>query len=244
MRFSWRHVCCSVGLIIVLVHLYWNREERHYDAIAVIDPMDNRDLPTNETKDSIDKRMQVKKAFNKLAQELKDTLTEHVIDHRLAVIVPYRNASEELHKFVPHLSQFLTKQGLSFTIYIVDQQDGFRFNRGGLINTGFLLAKESHDYIAMHDVVLCAHPFLYIHSLSRCVRITVVGYTQDHPPLRRPTPTSGSHAAERLTELLVHAQPTPYCCTLAASCLSLWGIYWWNLLVELSTLPPAEWVTS
>eukprot|EP00041_Stephanoeca_diplocostata_P014773 m.278972 g.278972 ORF g.278972 m.278972 type:complete len:425 (+) comp19794_c0_seq1:186-1460(+) len=74
--------------------------------------------------------------------------------HRLGIIVPFRNVSEELKHFVPHMHTFLNAQGVDFEIFVVNQTDNWRFNRGQLINVGFLMAERSCDYIAMHDVDL------------------------------------------------------------------------------------------
>lgn len=41
-----------------------------------------------------------------------------------------------------------------YTILLFCQTDTKRFNRGQLLNVGFLLAAQSCDYVAMHDVDL------------------------------------------------------------------------------------------
>lgn len=46
--------------------------------------------------------------------------------HRLAVLVPFRNRHEELQEFVPHIHQFLNRQGVSHDIWIINQADSFR----------------------------------------------------------------------------------------------------------------------
>lgn len=76
-------------------------------------------------------------------------------DHRLAVIVPFRDRFEELLEFVPHMNRFLCKQKIWHRMIIVNQVDALRFNRASLINIGFLVGERlSCDYIAMHDVDL------------------------------------------------------------------------------------------
>eukprot|EP00040_Diaphanoeca_grandis_P017010 m.88270 g.88270 ORF g.88270 m.88270 type:complete len:505 (+) comp26174_c0_seq1:225-1739(+) len=74
--------------------------------------------------------------------------------HRLGVLIPYRNVSKELSKFVPYMSNWLKSQDVDFEIFVINQTDERRFNRGQLLNVGFLLAEQSCDYIAMHDVDL------------------------------------------------------------------------------------------
>ena len=46
--------------------------------------------------------------------------------HRLAVLVPFRNRHEELQEFVPHVHQFLTRQGVRHEIWIINQADSYR----------------------------------------------------------------------------------------------------------------------
>ncbi|XP_001653000.2 beta-1,4-galactosyltransferase 7 [Aedes aegypti] len=74
--------------------------------------------------------------------------------HKLAILVPFRDRFDELLRFAPHISAFLNRQQVSFHIFVLNQNDRFRFNRASLINAGFLLVKDQYDYIAMHDVDL------------------------------------------------------------------------------------------
>lgn len=74
--------------------------------------------------------------------------------HRLAVLVPYRGAQRELKLFVPRLSAYLAAQKINFTIFVIEQCDEHHFNRGALLNVGFLEAGDSYDYFALHDVDL------------------------------------------------------------------------------------------
>eukprot|EP00045_Choanoeca_perplexa_P006286 m.53432 g.53432 ORF g.53432 m.53432 type:complete len:439 (+) comp13562_c0_seq2:71-1387(+) len=73
---------------------------------------------------------------------------------RLAILVPFRKADQELKQFIPHMDAYLQQQGISYTIYILNQVDSYRFNRGLLLDAGFLLVEQSSDYIALHDVDL------------------------------------------------------------------------------------------
>ncbi|XP_015111172.1 beta-1,4-galactosyltransferase 7 [Diachasma alloeum] len=74
--------------------------------------------------------------------------------HRLAVLVPFRDRFEELLTFAPYMKRFLDKQNIDYRIFILHQVDRFRFNRASLVNVGFLHVKNEFDYIAMHDVDL------------------------------------------------------------------------------------------
>ena len=76
-------------------------------------------------------------------------------DHqRLAVVVPYRERSNELLTLIPHLNSFLNRQQICHQFYVINQKDKYRFNRGMLINVGFILASNQSTYMAMHDVDL------------------------------------------------------------------------------------------
>uniref|UniRef100_H2Y8T6 Beta-1,4-galactosyltransferase 7 n=1 Tax=Ciona savignyi TaxID=51511 RepID=H2Y8T6_CIOSA len=82
-------------------------------------------------------------------------------NHRLSVIVPYRGAFDELLLFVPHLHKFLNARMVRHKICIIHQVDNYRFNRGFLINIGFLLSRDKFDYMVMHDIdLLPVNPLL------------------------------------------------------------------------------------
>jgi hypothetical protein len=86
----------------------------------------------------------------------------------VAIIVPYRDLHKEQHRsqqlsrFLPHMTMFLSKQVAAgtvkdFHIYIVEQSDdGRKFNRGKLLNIGFDYAKRSraHNKVITHDVFI------------------------------------------------------------------------------------------
>eukprot|EP01134_Creolimax_fragrantissima_P008270 CFRG8270T1 len=75
--------------------------------------------------------------------------------HRLAIVVPYRDRWKELEQFVPHMEKFLQAQGVDHEYFITNQIDDWRFNRGSLLNTGVIMSQAFDcDYIALHDVDL------------------------------------------------------------------------------------------
>lgn len=78
----------------------------------------------------------------------------YVSNHTLAVIVPFRDRFEEMLIFVPYLHKFLKRQKVRHKLFVVNQVDQYRFNRASLINIGYLHARETCDYMAMHDVDL------------------------------------------------------------------------------------------
>ncbi|XP_005090485.2 beta-1,4-galactosyltransferase 7 [Aplysia californica] len=75
-------------------------------------------------------------------------------DHKLCILVPFRDRFEELLEFAPFLGKFLERQKVNHKIVIINQLDKYRFNRASLINAGFLHTRHDCDYIAMHDVDL------------------------------------------------------------------------------------------
>jgi len=74
--------------------------------------------------------------------------------HKLAVIVPFRDRFEELLEFVPHMHSFLKNASIAHKIYVINQVDTHRFNRASLINVGYKMSVLECDYLAMHDVDL------------------------------------------------------------------------------------------
>ncbi|CAB4057855.1 B4GALT7 [Lepeophtheirus salmonis] len=71
--------------------------------------------------------------------------------HKLCVLVPFRDRWEELLVFIPHLSSFLTNQGVFAKFLVINQSDSLRFNRASLINVGFAESPSDCDYFAIHD---------------------------------------------------------------------------------------------
>lgn len=74
--------------------------------------------------------------------------------HKLGIIVPYKNREEQLQKFKKEIPSFLKSQSITdYSIIVVNQTDKKKFNRGKLLNIGFLEAeKQGCDYVIFHDV--------------------------------------------------------------------------------------------
>jgi len=75
----------------------------------------------------------------------------------IAIIVPYRDniyqpRAEQLKQFIEYYHNFFD----NLTIYIIEQsEDNKKFNRGVLLNIGYLIAKpNNHDMYVFHDVDL------------------------------------------------------------------------------------------
>lgn len=75
------------------------------------------------------------------------------MDNKLGVIVPYRNREEQLNIFKEHISNHLRNQNIEFELIVVEQIDNKPFNRGKLLNIGFLEAERlGCSYVVFHDV--------------------------------------------------------------------------------------------
>ena len=75
---------------------------------------------------------------------------------RVAIITPFRNRVGPLRVFLYHMHSFLQQQQIHYKIYIVNQADGDKFNRGMLLNVGYreALLDQAWDCFIFHDVDL------------------------------------------------------------------------------------------
>ena len=72
---------------------------------------------------------------------------------KLGIIVPYRDRESHLTKFIAGVKSYFKNQKIKYEIIIVEQSDDKPFNRGKLLNIGFIKAKELLcDYIVFHDI--------------------------------------------------------------------------------------------
>jgi hypothetical protein len=73
----------------------------------------------------------------------------------IAIIIPHRNRIEHLKKFKSHIENMkhLQKDN-KIDIYVIDQNNADKFNRGFLLNIGYLIAKKKFNYdrYIFHDV--------------------------------------------------------------------------------------------
>lgn len=74
-----------------------------------------------------------------------DVKRKFTTNHRLGIIIPYRDRAEHLKEAALVLKQF-------GHIYVVEQMDKKPFNRGKLINAGYKEFNKEFDYFAAHDV--------------------------------------------------------------------------------------------
>ncbi|KAJ8316961.1 hypothetical protein KUTeg_004865 [Tegillarca granosa] len=63
-----------------------------------------------------------------------------------------RDRIEALVEFAPFMHNYLNKRKIRHAFYVINQGDNFRFNRGALINIGYIESRAECDHICMHDV--------------------------------------------------------------------------------------------
>lgn len=74
-------------------------------------------------------------------------------NHKLGIIVPYRNRLEHLNRFLICIKTYLNLRKINYEIIVVNQDDAKQFNRGMSLNIGFVEAKKLKcDYVVFHDV--------------------------------------------------------------------------------------------
>ena len=72
---------------------------------------------------------------------------------KLGVIVPFRDREEHLEKFIKQVPSYLTNNNIEYELIVVEQSDKKPFNRGKLLNIGFIEARKLNcDYVVFHDV--------------------------------------------------------------------------------------------
>eukprot|EP00741_Cyanophora_paradoxa_P019919 tig00021179_g19224.t1 len=83
---------------------------------------------------------------------LEAALTRGSLD-QLLVIVPVRNREVQEKAFMERVPQMLERQGVQYSLIFLEQDAGYKFNRGALINAALILALQSDfHYLLIHDV--------------------------------------------------------------------------------------------
>lgn len=86
---------------------------------------------------------------------------------KLGIIVPYRNRPGQVRRFVKEIGNYFATVIKNFTyqIYIIEQGDNKEFNRGKLLNIGFLAAEQDGcDYVVFHDIDMLPYNVDYSYS--------------------------------------------------------------------------------
>ena len=86
-------------------------------------------------------------------------------NHKLGVIVPYRDRYQHLYDFKNSIIKYLESKSIDFELIVVEQDDKKTFNRGKLLNIGFIYAKKLDcDYVVFHDVDMIPNDVDYSYS--------------------------------------------------------------------------------
>ena len=140
--------------------------------------------------------------------------------HRLAMLIPYRSQNgrvniADLAELCHRMDNFLSRTGVQFQIFVVNQIDARLFNRGALVNAavatlrsrGFAGGKISaavsaeYDYLAIHDI----DRFPVLTNTSGCADAIASYYTFPSPMPRVLHPTSFAGGALLLPFALFRA---------------------------------------
>lgn len=129
----------------------------------------SNNLSFEELRNKYSKMKNTRKSF-KTQSINKNQIEKHRKKHlkdfnelSFAIIVPYRDnldgskvRHKQLQKFIKFMPTYFKKLGKKYTfkIIIVEQGNKKKFNRGVLLNVGFLLAEHNVDYFIFHDVDL------------------------------------------------------------------------------------------
>ena len=88
--------------------------------------------------DNDEKRTTRKEDVENNKKNESDTKNKTVEFPNVAIIVPYRNRLTNLKIFLNNMHPYLMRQNLNYGIYLVEPIDGLEFNRGILMNIGFV----------------------------------------------------------------------------------------------------------
>ncbi|XP_061877990.1 beta-1,4-galactosyltransferase 1-like [Entelurus aequoreus] len=66
--------------------------------------------------------------------------------HKVAIIIPFRNRQKHLNNWLFYLHPILIRQQLDYGVYVINQAGEGLFNRAKLLNVGFVEALKDYDY--------------------------------------------------------------------------------------------------
>lgn len=90
-------------------------------------------------------------------------LKEKKVNHKLGIIVPYRDREQQLKIFLSHMKDYI--KDIDYEIFIIEQADNKPFNRGKLLNAGYKYALDKGcDYFVFHDVDMLPEDVDYSYS--------------------------------------------------------------------------------
>lgn len=73
---------------------------------------------------------------------------------RVAIVIPYKNRAEHLQALLYRLHPMLHRQKTAYCVFVAEQEDDGRFNKGAVMNAGFIEANKLGDFdcVVFHDV--------------------------------------------------------------------------------------------
>uniref|UniRef100_A0A0N4ZGW0 Beta-1,4-N-acetylgalactosaminyltransferase n=1 Tax=Parastrongyloides trichosuri TaxID=131310 RepID=A0A0N4ZGW0_PARTI len=76
--------------------------------------------------------------------------------HKVAIVVPYKNRENHLRIFLHNIHNILQRQYIDYIIFLVEPIGNVTFNRGKLINIGYVEALKQYNFncFILHDVDL------------------------------------------------------------------------------------------
>lgn len=95
-----------------------------------------------------------------------------ISQHHTAIMVCYRNRTEQLQIFLYHMHSFLQKQNIHYKIYVIEQTYDAEFNRGKLFNVGYreVAMRSLAGCFIFHDVDLMPENINNIYGCTNCPR--------------------------------------------------------------------------
>jgi hypothetical protein len=78
------------------------------------------------------------KYYNELNKNC--TVNKNLVSKRIAFIIPYRNRLSNLKIFLNNIHEFMSKRNVNYGIYLIEPVINVTFNRGLLMNVGFVEA--------------------------------------------------------------------------------------------------------
>lgn len=72
--------------------------------------------------------------------------------NKIAFIIPYRDRLRNLKIFLNNMHPFFVRHGINYGVYLIEPIEGITFNRGLLMNIGFLEAiSDSYNLTGRND---------------------------------------------------------------------------------------------
>jgi hypothetical protein len=89
-----------------------------------------------------------------ILSNFRESYNKNTPKFKLNVIIPIRNRDKELNEITDVLEDIFKKQNINATYYIVEQEQGTKFNKGKISNAAFIESIKDNfsDYYLFNDV--------------------------------------------------------------------------------------------